>query len=370
MLKRRQAHARQELSVTAFADAPRPTIAFAMGDPAGISPELAAKLLALDELRNAAQLVVFGDRRILESGARVAGVALDVDTVDSAEELPQQAPRPVMVDLRHLSPADVTLAKATLAGGRFATENFRRALSFAQGGAADAVFFTPFNKQAMRLAYPGYDDEIRFVRDVLQSDGPASEFNVLPKLWNARVTSHIPLSAVAAAITPDAILRSLALTDAAMRAAGFARPRIAVAALNPHAGDGGNFGREEIDVMEPAVRKAAAQGFAVEGPFPSDTVFLRARNGDFDAVLTMYHDQGQIAMKLMGFDKGVTLIGGFPFPICTPAHGTAYDIAGRGVANVGASREALLLAIRMASAQLARTGAATEVARTAVAASA
>jgi 4-hydroxythreonine-4-phosphate dehydrogenase len=258
-----------------------------------------------------------------------------------------------MVDLNNLSPSDITLAKASLAGGRFATENFRRALLFAKGGAADAVFFTPFNKQAMRLAYPGYDDEIRFVRDVLQSEGPASEFNVLPELWNARVTSHIPLSAVAAAITPEAILRSLALTDAAMRAAGFKRPRIAVAALNPHAGDGGNFGREEIDVMEPAVQEAAARGFAVEGPFPSDTVFLRARNGDFDAVLTMYHDQGQIAMKLMGFDKGVTLIGGFPFPICTPAHGTAYDIAGRGVANPGASREALLLAIRMAAAQLA-----------------
>jgi 4-hydroxythreonine-4-phosphate dehydrogenase len=216
------------------------------------------------------------------------------------------------------------------------------------------VFFTPFNKKAMRLAYPGYDDEIRFIRDVLQSAAPASEFNVLGKLWNARVTSHIPLSGVASAITQDAILRSLALTDAAMRAAGFERPRIAVAALNPHAGDGGNFGREEIDVMEPAVRKAAEQGLSVEGPFPSDTVFLRAKNGDFDAVLTMYHDQGQIAMKLMGFERGVTLIGGFPFPICTPAHGTAYDIAGRGIANIGASREALLLAVRMASERLGK----------------
>ncbi|HEY7383330.1 MAG TPA: 4-hydroxythreonine-4-phosphate dehydrogenase PdxA [Beijerinckiaceae bacterium] len=322
-----------------------------MGDPAGISPELAAKLLVLDEVRDAAQLVVFGDRRILEGGAKVAGVDIDIDSVDSAEELPRQSRRPVMVDLSNLSPSDVTLAKASLAGGRFATDNFRRALLFAQEGRADAVFFTPFNKQAMRLAYAGYDDEIRFVRDVLQSEGPASEFNVLPKLWNARVTSHIPLSAVAAAITPEAILRSLALTDAAMRAAGFTRPRIAVAALNPHAGDGGNFGREEIDVMEPAVREAASRGFAVEGPFPSDTVFLRARNGDFDAVLTMYHDQGQIAMKLMGFDKGVTLIGGFPFPICTPAHGTAYEIAGKGIANLGATRNALLIAARMAKPQ-------------------
>ncbi len=325
----------------------RPTVAFAMGDPAGISPELAAKLLAMDDIRAAADFVVFGDRRILDGGAKVAGVSVDVETVAPGDKLPRGATRPVFVDLENLSPDAVQVANATLEGGRFATENFRRALELAHSGGADAVFFTPFNKKAMRLAYPGYDDEIRFVRDVLKTTGPASEFNVLGELWNARVTSHIPLSGVAAAITGEGILRSLDLADKAMRAAGFAKPRIAVAGLNPHAGDGGNFGREEIDVIEPAVRRAAERGIAVDGPYPSDTVFLRAKNGDFDAVLTMYHDQGQIAMKLMGFDRGVTLIGGFPFPICTPAHGTAYEIAGRGVANMGASRAAIQLAIRM-----------------------
>ena len=177
----------------------------------------------------------------------------------------------------------------------------------------------------------------------------AGEFNILGDLWNARVTSHIPLSQVPGAITEAAILRSLRLTHDAMTAAGFARPRIAVAALNPHAGDGGNFGREEIDLIEPAVQKGSTEGIAVDGPFPSDTVFLRAKGGQYDAVLTMYHDQGQIAMKLMGFERGVTMLGGYPFPICTPAHGTAYDIAGRGIANPGAAREAFLLAARAAS---------------------
>ena len=334
----------------------RPSIAFAMGDPAGISPELAAKLLASPELRAAARIVVFGDERILRGGADVAGVSLELDVV-GPDSIPDASARPVMVDLRNLDPKDVQLATATLEGGHFATENFRRALLHAHSGAADAVFFTPFNKKAMRLAYDGYDDEIRFVRDVLKVSGPASEFNVLGPLWNARVTSHIPLSAVASAITEDAIIRSLTLADSAMQAAGFSRPRIAVAGLNPHAGDGGNFGQEEIDVIEPAVRRAKAQGLAAEGPFPSDTVFLRAKNGDFDAVLTMYHDQGQIAMKLMGFDRGVTLIGGFSFPICTPAHGTAYEIAGRGIANIGAAREALLLAIRMGAEGNARRAA-------------
>jgi 4-hydroxythreonine-4-phosphate dehydrogenase len=325
----------------------RPTIAFAMGDPAGISPELAAKLVASEDIHSGAQLVLFGDHRILEEGARVAGVHLDMEVVSPDKPIPTGSGRPIFVDLKNLALEQVTPATATLEGGMFATENFRRALLLAASGGADAVFFTPFNKKAMRLAYEGYDDEIRFVRDVLKTSGAASEFNVLGNLWNARVTSHIPLSEVASAISENAILKALTLADRCMRGAGFAQPRIAVAGLNPHAGDGGNFGREEIDIIEPAVRQAIDQGLAVEGPFPSDTVFLRAKSGDFDAVLTMYHDQGQIAMKLMGFDRGVTLIGGFPFPICTPAHGTAYEIAGRGAANLGASREALRLAIRM-----------------------
>ena len=326
----------------------RPTIAFAMGDPAGISPELAAKVLALPEVRSAARLVVSGDRRILDEGARVAGTAVDVRVVDDETAASQVQDGPVLVDLRNLAPAEVERGTATLAGGRFATENFRRALLAAKAGRADAVFFTPFNKAAMRMAYPAYDDEIRFINDVLGDAYPASEFNVLDRLWNARVTSHVPLSEVASRITGERIERALRLTDGCMRAAGFERPRIGVAGLNPHAGDGGNFGREEIDIIAPAVERAKRDGVAADGPYPSDTVFLRAKAGQFDAVLTMYHDQGQIAMKLIGFDRGVTMLGGYPFPICTPAHGTAYDIAGQGIANVGAAREALLLAIRMA----------------------
>lgn len=326
----------------------KPVIAIAMGDPSGISPELLARLLREPDLRGAARYVIFGDKRLLDLGAADGKVDPDVQLVASADTLPASSDKPLFIDLTNHDPADLQRGKATLAGGKAATENFRRALQFAAAGKADAVFFTPFNKAAMRFAYPGYDDEIRFVRDAIGFEGAASEFNILDKLWNARVTSHIPLSAVAQNITQERILRALTLADANLRAAGFNPPRIAVAGINPHAGDGGNFGRDEIETIEPAVKAAKAQGFTVEGPFPSDTVFLRAKNGDFDAVLTMYHDQGQIAMKLMGFDRGVTLIGGFPFPICTPAHGTAYEIAGQGIANLGASRAALSLAIKMA----------------------
>ncbi|NDV89090.1 4-hydroxythreonine-4-phosphate dehydrogenase [Aurantimonas aggregata] len=328
----------------------RPTIALAMGDPAGISPELTAKLLVSQTVRDNAAIIVLGDRRVLEQGAEIAGVSLDLAVVaDEDAALAAGTDRHVLVDLGHLDPKDVTPAKATAVGGAFASENFRRALLFAAAGKADAVCFTPFNKQAMRYVNPDYDDENRFVCRVLEWTGAAREFNVLPDIWNARVTSHIPLSQVAAAITEDGILRELRLTCETMRLAGVAEPRIAVAALNPHAGDGGNFGTEEIAILEPAVRRAIAEGLPVDGPWPSDTVFLRSKKGLCNAVLTMYHDQGQIAMKLMGFDLGVTLMGGFPFPICTPAHGTAYDIAGQGIANIGASVEALLLACRIAA---------------------
>ena len=326
----------------------RPRIAVAMGDPAGISPELTAKLIALDEARTAARMIVIADRRVLDDGARIAGVTIDIDVVRPGDALPGADRRAVLVDVGHLDPATVERGVASRPGGRYALANFRHALQLVDAGDADALCFTPFNKQAMRLAEPSYDDEIGFTAGVLGTTGPATEFNILEGLWNARVTSHVPLDRVASLLSIEGIVDALALTDKALRAAGFDPPRIGVAALNPHAGDGGNFGRQEIDIIAPAVERAKATGLHVEGPYPADTVFVRARGGQFDAVLTMYHDQGQIAMKLLGFDRGVTLLGGFPFPICTPAHGTAYDIAGRGIANIGATRAALLLAAGMA----------------------
>ncbi len=344
--------------MTAEAKGGRPVIALAMGDPAGISPELTAHLLALGDVREAAHIIAVGDRRILNQGAKAAGVALDLEE-SSLETLDKAGTsRHVFVDLAHLDPADVINGEATFAGGAFATRNFRIALELAHAGKASAVCFTPFNKQAMRYAYPGYDDEIRFVADVLSFSGKVREFNVLEKIWNARVTSHIPLSQVASSLTVDGILSELELTRNCLKDAGYNEPKIAVAGLNPHAGDGGSFGMEEIEIIEPAVEQAKALGFNVEGPFPADTVFVRALKEGFNAVLTMYHDQGQIAMKLLGFDKGVTMMGGLPFPLCTPAHGTAYDIAGKGIADVGASREAILLAARMAKKKAALSAAA------------
>ena len=158
----------------------------------------------------------------------------------------------------------------------------------------------------------------------------------------------MPLRAVADLITEGAVLQATRLAHQTLRAAGKPHPRIAVAGLNPHAGDGGIFGREEIEVIAPAVERAKTEQIAASGPYPADTVFVCAKEGRFDAVVTMYHDQGQIAMKLMGFERGITILAGLPVPITTPAHGSAFDIAGQGVARVDAFRQAYLTACRMA----------------------
>ncbi|MEP7031443.1 MAG: 4-hydroxythreonine-4-phosphate dehydrogenase PdxA, partial [Pseudolabrys sp.] len=327
-----------------------PRIAFVMGDPAGISAELAAKLLADKSNHAYASVLVIGDRRVLAAGERIAGVNAGV-TVVTTPRLGEPG-APLFYDLKNCDPKDVTPGQATKAGGASVMANFRLGLELARDGAADVVFFTPFNKQALRLAGNPYLDEIHFAADVLGHNGDCSEFNILGNIWNARVTSHIPFKDVLQFITIDNLLKALALTDGTMRAAGFANPRIALAALNPHAGDGGTFGTEEIEILAPAIARAKAQGIAADGPFPADTVFLRARAGQFDAVLTLFHDQGQIAIKALGFDQGVTVLGGMPVPLCTPAHGTAYEIAGKGIANVEASKRAFAIACSMGSRRL------------------
>lgn len=322
----------------------RPVLALALGDAAGIGSELAARMIADPEVRAAARLLVVGDRRQLAQGAAQAGLVLDLP-----DWVPGSKADAALVARRNLDPGTVTAGHGDAKTGAAALDNFAGALRISAAGAAQATCFTPFNKHAMRLAAPDYVDEIGFVQRILGTDAEGSEFNVLDEIWNARVTSHVPLSAVAALITEEAVHSRIVLTDATMRRAGLAAPRIGVAGLNPHAGDGGNFGREDVDVIAPAVERARREGLEATGPVPADTVYMRAMRGEFDVVLSMYHDQGQIAMKLIGFDRGVTLIAGFPFWIATPAHGSAYDIAGRGTANPEATRRALLLAARIAA---------------------
>jgi 4-hydroxythreonine-4-phosphate dehydrogenase len=201
----------------------------------------------------------------------------------------------------------------------------------------------------MRLGGLEQEDELRYLQEKFGVDGFVSEFNITGALWTSRVTSHIPLRDVARAITADGVSAAVRIADRYLKAAGNAAPRIAVAGLNPHAGDGGSIGREEIDIIAPAIERSRREGIDARGPLSPDTVFLAARRGDFDAVVSMYHDQGQIAMKLMGFDSGVTLHGGLPVPVATCASGSAFDIVGRNVAKPDGLIEAFKLAARIAA---------------------
>jgi 4-hydroxythreonine-4-phosphate dehydrogenase len=318
-----------------------------LGDPCGIGPEVSAKLLASETSGRRAELLLIGDYWVFEQGQRAAGTSNTLQRVCSADEADFSSGAPVFLDCPSMEPEELRVGEAQAPAGRCVLACLGRAIELAREDAVDAILFAPLNKQAMHLAGYGYEDEMHWFADELGYEGPFTEFNVLDRLWTSRVTSHVPLSRVAAMITEDRIVETVALIDAGQRDAGIESPRIAVAGLNPHAGDGGIFGREEIDIIAPAVERARARGIRVQGPFPSDTVFLRARDGDYDAVVTMYHDQGQIAMKLMGFERGVTVLGGLPVPIATPAHGSAFDIAGQGVARADAMEQAFRIACRM-----------------------
>jgi len=227
--------------------------------------------------------------------------------------------------------------------GQIAGKSVEHAVRLALTGAVDAIVTGPVHKHALHLAgyrYPGLTEFLAH----LTGGTDVAMMLATGALRVVLVTTHPPLRDVPAAVTTERTVQIGRITETALqRWWGIARPRLALCALNPHAGESGLFGDEDERVLRPA-----AEALGAAGPLPADTVFVRAKGGQFDAVLTMYHDQGQIAMKLMGFDRGVTVLGGFPFPICTPAHGTAYDIAGKGVANIGATRAAVLLAAEMA----------------------
>ena len=329
----------------------KPTIALFTGDPAGIGPELSARLRAAPETARAANLLVITGRPVLEDAVSVTGRPFAFTSGEAESARGRDFDMPMLIDWPGATAGGFERGVAGERNGRYMLDALRTALALCSAGLADAVCFAPLNKAALRAGGMNHPDELHFFCEQLDFHGPCVEFNVLEGLWTSRVTSHVPLNAVSALITVEKVAQGVELLSKGLRAAGLASPRIAVCGLNPHNGDNGAFGREEIDVIEPGVALARTRGFPADGPFPADTAFVRAIRKDgagYDGVLTMYHDQGQIAMKLMGFERGVTVPGGLPMPIATPAHGTAYDIAGKGIANTGAMSNAFALACRMA----------------------
>ena len=325
----------------------KPKIGIIPGDPSGIGPELVAKLLDDPQVAASNDVLLIGDRHVFELGQAQASHSYDLMAVDVWRGDWTQISPFAFYENPTIEPDNVVIGEVTLESGISAMSNLNLGLDLLKAGIVEALVFAPFNKEALKLGGLRFQDELHHMKDYLEYDGYITELNTLDGFWTSRVTSHIALKEVSGEITESRIMNSIELIDRTLKRAGVKRPRIAVAALNPHAGDGGNFGTEEIDVIYPSVQEASQKQIAVDGPWPSDTVFLKCKRGEVDAIVTMYHDQGQIALKLMGFDRGVTVLGGIPFPIATAAHGTAFDIAGKGVADIGAFRNAFELAGNM-----------------------
>ncbi|MEM7259398.1 MAG: 4-hydroxythreonine-4-phosphate dehydrogenase PdxA, partial [Pseudomonadota bacterium] len=325
----------------------KPVIGLVQGDPAGIGPELMVKLLSDAAVTERADVVIIGDPSVIERGEHTVGQRIERRHIQSFQRS-DATDGIVHLDITVEGIAEVPLAQVSEAGGKSSLQGLTKAFELSAGKHIDGVCFMPFNKESMHLGGNPFMDEIGFARDYFGIDTAASEFNIAHGMWNGRVTSHVPMSDVPSMLSVDRICQSVELANNTLKMAGYERPRIVVAAYNPHAGEGGLMGREEIDIIRPAVERMQQRQMHVSGPFPADTLWLKVRDGEYDVVVTMYHDQGQIAIKLLGFDQGVSMLAGLPVPVTTPAHGTAFDIVGHNQANLVPARNAFMMCCDMA----------------------
>lgn len=328
-----------------------PVLGLMLGDMTGIGPEISAKLLSAGTMKSIAHIVVIGDARVLELGCRDADVKLKWKTYDNPSAVDWSRPEVPLIDLGNIDPATIPRGAVSPESGKQTGATLKTMIDLALDNEIDAVCFAPLNKSALHKGGWNYHDEHQMFADLTRHSGFFGEMNVIKEFATFRVTSHVALCEALAMITTERIMSAIRLADTTLRAMGRAEPRLAVAALNPHAGEGGLFGDEEIHIIQPAIERLRAEGVQCSGPVPSDVVFIKALKGDYDGVITMYHDQGQIATKLLGFNRGVTVTAGLKTVFATPAHGTAFDIVGRGKANTGALEHALRIAANMANAR-------------------
>lgn len=327
----------------------KPTIAITMGDPAGIGPEIVARALGEAEVRACCNPVVIGDPKILASAIELLGSRLSLRTVST--------PRGAGADPSTLEiiPAGELPAGALMPGtldarwGESAAACCRRAVELAKVGEVKAIVSTPFNKEAFHMAGIKAMDDMIYFQQCFGGPDHAYMVGEVAGLWVTTVTFHVPFRAIADLITVEAVLSKIRGLHRVMQAAKVNPLRIGVAALNVHSGEGGLFGREEIEAIAPAIRMAEAEGYAVVGPVPADSLFLKALQGDYAGLVCMYHDQANIGRKILGREQpGVTLYMGMPTPVLTVPHGTAYDIAWKGVAREAMLNRAVMMAAAIA----------------------
>jgi 4-hydroxythreonine-4-phosphate dehydrogenase len=333
-----------------------PIIAITLGDPAGVGPEITAKALTRGEVWDCCRPLVVGDAGVLARAVALVSARLTIHSITDVAEARFDPAAPDVLDLGNVDPDALQPGQVSPAAGRAAVDYIERAVELAQAGQVDGIATAPINKAALQAAGVPFIGHTELLA-ALVGEERVTTMLATTGLRVVHVTRHVPLSQVAAHITRENVLETIHMTDEGLRGLAFGdaegrsiqRPRIAVAALNPHGGDDGLVGREEIEAIGPAVEAAQVAGIDAHGPIPADSVFFRAIRGEFDAVVAMYHDQGHIPIKTHGFERSVTVTLGLPLVRTSVDHGTAFDIAWQGVAHEESMVEALLLAARLIS---------------------
>ena len=319
-------------------------IAVLLGDPSGIGPELVSKLLS-EEITNKANIIIIGEKNILESGNKISGISHNLNFVENFDSIDFTKDNKFFLDISEGKNHNYKLSECSKEAGESVLASLNLALKLAKENKIHAINFGPFNKTSLKLGGNKYSDELHLMAEKLNVKNFFCEFNVIDNFWTARVTSHIPIREVPNNIKKEKIIEPIKLINEAMKLNGIKKPRVAVQALNPHA----EFGTEEKEEIIPAIEEAKKLGIDADGPLPCDTSFITAyKDGNHDCIVGMYHDALQSGLKAFGFDRGVTVQGGLPLPITTPAHGTAFDIAGKNVANLEPTLNSFKIALTMA----------------------
>jgi len=315
-----------------------------MGDPAGIGPEVVLKAVAEDEIRSICIPIIIGDAQLLAHTARTLDLQCGYDIIRQGEPIPEELTDPIIFHLDNIG-GYVEPGIESGAAGKAAAGYIEAAVQLCAAGSVDAIATAPINKRALFLGGYSFPGHTEFLAHLSNSEEFAMAF-VAANLRIVLLSTHVPLAEAIRLVQRDRIMRTIHLTHRELKRWGIERPRLAVAALNPHGAEGGLFGIEEAVEIAPAVEAChGTEEINVQGPFSADTVFLRASRGEFDAVIACYHDQAMIPVKCLSFGEAVNVTLGLPFIRTSVDHGTAFDIAGKGLAE----HSSMLAAIKLAA---------------------
>ena len=320
-----------------------------MGDPAGVGPEITCKMFATKEIYAYCRALVIGDSGCLNEGLKVAKIKLQLNPIKKVSEA-KFAPGTVdVIDLHNVDLKNLRMGESQATAGKACVEYIKKAVELATAGELDAIVTGPINKKAMNMGGYKYSGHTELLADLTKTKDFAMLLVTGP-LKVVHVSTHVSLVEAIRRVTKERVITVIRLANQALEEMGVTHPRIAVAGLNPHAGEDGMFGEEEIEIITPAIQAAKKEGINVAGPIAPDTVFMRAENGEYDVVVAMYHDQGHVAIKMLGFQLGVNVSIGLPIIRTSVDHGTAYRRAGLrlGTGDASSLIEATKLAAQMA----------------------